>query len=237
MGNIRLRLAFMLFFFVVGVIQFGLVGGAYYTMEMKDADKDNAKRVMPAITKLANSLEEEVVKRHIDSKERDRDFERTQEHFRQIAELTNAEAVYLMVPYRDTVWEYVYDSSNEDVLGSEDNLDDVGAWIPPSVLDAVKEGKTVYSPLHHSQEYGWLSTSFSPVRGKDGHIYAVVGIDVGRESLRAPVIAGLRELAFRFWTIMLINILLFDLMFGRKCCGTRFKFLRDKEDGCYEAKD
>jgi len=231
MGNIKLRIAFVCFFFVVGTLQFMVFAGWHYTRDMQRLDAVNGVVTTRAAEQLAETVRVDWLKQHEATKKPDVNYWHTVRHFEQVAELTKADAVYLMVPYRDTVWEYIYDSSQPSVLIDEDDLDDVGTWVPPSVLDAAALGEAVYSPMHQSH-YGELSAAFAPVFDDRGDVVAVVGIDVAKTTMQMHVIEGLRDMATRFWLVLFMNIIVFDLIFARKCCGAHFRWLKESGEDC-----
>jgi len=50
--------------------------------------------------------------------------------------------------------------------------------------------------------------------------------------MQSHVVASLQDMAARFWIVLFINILIFDLVFARKCCGAHFKWLREQGEDC-----
>ena len=47
--------------------------------------------------------------------------------------------MFEIVAFKDNIYRYIYDSSDPDVLTAVDNLDDVGEWNPPSVLESMQK--------------------------------------------------------------------------------------------------
>lgn len=95
-------------------------------------------------------------------------------------ETINCTFLYTMSKISGTEYNYIVDASadpsdteNFSPIGTVENISE----FDPAITVAMDTGKTAYSNIEYTDEYGWNISSYSPIKNSSGKVVGIVGCD------------------------------------------------------------
>ena len=194
---------------------------------------------------LAKSLDEE-----------DPFYEETRVKLLELKKATGSLYLYTMAPLygdiRQNTWRFIIDGSADpddeefSALGEEEDTSDYDEAFR-TVLDS---GKPEASKLEYQGDWGWLISSYTPIKNSAGKMVGIIGIDFDGEYLYGAIKAGQRQklivggvsivlglallalfLRMIFSRIKKVNSILKELSHGEGDLTRRIKIEKDDEIG------
>lgn len=139
-------------------------------------------------------------------------YESTREKMQKYKEQLNCTYLYTMSKINDTTYMYVIDGSaspddkeNFSPLGSEENIVD----FDKAMKFTMEEGKDSYSGLEYTNEYGWMLSSYSPIKNSQGKVVGIIGCDFSTNDIQNSI-GNVKILQIIITAVMvLLGIILF----------------------------
>ena len=186
--------------------------------------------------------------------ENDPFYEETRIKLLELKNVTGSHYLYTMAPLggniQQNVWQFIIDGSTEP--HDEENFSALGLTEDVSEYDeafktVLNSGKTESSRLENQGEWGWLISTYTPIRNSAGNIVGIIGCDFDGNFLHEAIQAGQKQkliigaasiilgllllalfLRMIFSRIQKINSILKELSHGEGDLTRRIKI--DKED-------
>jgi PAS domain-containing protein len=118
-------------------------------------------------------------------------YEETRINLQDLKDASGCMYLYTMAPYRDDIWFFVIDGSDDP--GGEDFSDfgdqEDALEYDDAFLRSYNYGKTEVSHLAYQDGWGWLISIYTPIRNSRGTIVGLVGCDFDGSHLRELIIA------------------------------------------------
>lgn len=220
--NAAVRMRMALSVAVVGLLMMFITAVGVYERESQIAEERAGAFAESVAIRIADAINVPVFVNHAGGHQIDQEYIDIQQHIQTAASLVNAKYLYAMVPLNGDLnskqWRYVYDSSDWDVVVTDDT-DDISKWMPPAVLAVVKTGKPVHNALHTDPEYGTLVSGKAPIRDASGSVVGIVGCDLDGSYVEEAALNVWQDIGTAFAVSIAIMIVLLDTLVGRRCCG------------------
>lgn len=149
-------------------------------------------------------------------------YETTRLALLDIKETVNCEYLYTMVRINGTNFRYIIDGSCDpsdeehfSALGTQEDIEDYG----PAPIRAVEEGVITSSGLEKQEEWGYIISTYAPIKNSKGQVVGMVGVDFNVDTI-------LKMLKTRIYHIVIVSIIcliagiLLILLFTSQIFGT-----------------